>query len=379
MTLDTEALTLALEGASFAAAITGAVLAVLQRNLANHYRMLAIMFACLAIAMAPELLQMLASDISIAWDRAVNTISVTAGFLIGPASLGYVRRLTGYVKPQRDLQVPWHITPAVLACVVMMTMPSIVRYAADGQTLAMVIVLGIAIALYGQILIYSILVLRVQMQHRTRLKDLFASTEPHEVRWVIGIAALLCLFTLTNLWSLGAIAIADGTALHPLIDALFELAIVSVLILWGLRQIPGHPSHLATADAASQSVKYDKSALDTKRATRIAGKLHTAMERDELYKDASLSLWTLSHHIGVSTNYVSQTLNEHIERSFFDYVNGWRVEAAKPMILKHDMPIAAIAYEVGFNSRSSFYTAFRKNTGTTPSAYAATEPLQVQV
>jgi AraC-like DNA-binding protein len=130
-----------------------------------------------------------------------------------------------------------------------------------------------------------------------------------------------------------------------------------------------------TATLTSQNlgdhIKYEKSALDTNRAARISGKLQTAMERDQLFRDPNLSLMTLSKHIGVSTNYVSQSLNEHLGVSFFDFVNGWRVEASKPMILNAGQPITVIAYEVGFISRSSFYTAFKKNTGLTPSKFSA--------
>ena len=56
-------------------------------------------------------------------------------------------------------------------------------------------------------------------------------------------------------------------------------------------------------------------------------------------------------------------------QSFFDYVNGWRIEEAKPLIRNGEQTVLAIAYEVGFNSRSSFYAAFKKQTGVTPSAY----------
>ncbi|CAN0482038.1 unnamed protein product, partial [Hapterophycus canaliculatus] len=115
--------------------------------------------------------------------------------------------------------------------------------------------------------------------------------------------------------------------------------------------------------------RYAKSALDTPRAARIAAKLRHAMEVDTLYLDPNLSLWALSSHIGVTDNYVSQTLNEEIRLNFFDFVNGYRIEAAKRALTQTEETILAIAYDVGFNSRSSFYTAFRKVTGQTPSDF----------
>ena len=71
----------------------------------------------------------------------------------------------------------------------------------------------------------------------------------------------------------------------------------------------------------------------------------------------------------MSPNHVSQTLNETIGASVFDYVNGWRVRAAEPQIVEGRETILAIALGVGFNTRSSFYKTFRRVTGQTPGAF----------
>ncbi|WOI35276.1 helix-turn-helix transcriptional regulator [Tritonibacter scottomollicae] len=91
------------------------------------------------------------------------------------------------------------------------------------------------------------------------------------------------------------------------------------------------------------------------------------MENDHLYRNPNLSLWDLSKHIGVTSNHLSQTLNETIGSTFFDYVNRWRVEEAANRVRDSSDTILAIAYDVGFNSKSSFYSAFKKHLGVTPS------------
>lgn len=78
---------------------------------------------------------------------------------------------------------------------------------------------------------------------------------------------------------------------------------------------------------------------------------------------------TLARHIGVSPNYVSQTLNDTVGDSFFDFVNSYRILDAQDLLRDTDQTVLAIAFEVGFNSRSSFYTAFKKVTGQTPTAF----------
>ena len=93
------------------------------------------------------------------------------------------------------------------------------------------------------------------------------------------------------------------------------------------------------------------------------------MHDQRLYLEPSLSLRDLAKAVSTPPNYVSQTLNSEIGETFFDYVNGWRVRDAMPRIRGSRESILSILYEVGFNSRSSFYKAFKRETGMTPRAY----------
>ncbi|WP_370979135.1 helix-turn-helix domain-containing protein [Agaribacterium sp. ZY112] len=115
--------------------------------------------------------------------------------------------------------------------------------------------------------------------------------------------------------------------------------------------------------------KYERSALGHEHSQRLAQKIELAMSEHKLYLDNSISLQKLCQHLNSSSNYVSQTLNETIGLSFFDYINKWRIRAAKPLIAQAELSVLDVAMEVGFNARSSFYTAFKKETGLTPSQF----------
>ena len=93
------------------------------------------------------------------------------------------------------------------------------------------------------------------------------------------------------------------------------------------------------------------------------------MKSDQLFLDPALSLHKLARHVAISPSYVSQTLNETIGKSFFDYVNQMRVEYAKPLIIEGKETVLAISLRAGFNTRSSFYKAFKLETGQTPRAF----------
>lgn len=96
------------------------------------------------------------------------------------------------------------------------------------------------------------------------------------------------------------------------------------------------------------------------------------MATQKPYLKSNLSLTDLSDLLDVSTHNLSEIINTRLNKSFYDYVNECRVEEVKKMLLDDkykSYSILAIAYEAGFNSKSSFNTIFKKITGTTPSGY----------
>jgi len=67
---------------------------------------------------------------------------------------------------------------------------------------------------------------------------------------------------------------------------------------------------------------------------------------------------------------LSQIINESKNINFYDYVNSYRISEAKDLLSSNcDKTILEILYEVGFNSKSAFNTAFKKFTSVTPSKY----------
>lgn len=93
------------------------------------------------------------------------------------------------------------------------------------------------------------------------------------------------------------------------------------------------------------------------------------MERDKLFLDPDLSLPKLATKLGVSRNILSQILNEKIECNFFDYVNRYRIHESLNILKEKNYSVLDVAMSVGFNSRSAFYKAFKKEVGQTPSKY----------
>ncbi|MGD1944984.1 MAG: helix-turn-helix domain-containing protein [Croceivirga sp.] len=122
--------------------------------------------------------------------------------------------------------------------------------------------------------------------------------------------------------------------------------------------------------------KYQSNKLSTIEAKEIQAKLENVLVEKELFLDADLSLQKVSEFLKVPTIKVSQTLNEHCNINFNDYINTYRIEVAKKMIVnKSALTLESIAMDCGFNSKSTFYSAFKKNTGMTPSQFRNTSTL----
>lgn len=120
------------------------------------------------------------------------------------------------------------------------------------------------------------------------------------------------------------------------------------------------------------SRKYKKALLAPEEVDEYKGKLTEIMEQEQLYLDPELSLRSLAKKVGILPNYLSQLLNEGFAKNFAEYVNSYRVKAFQVKVIDPDLQhltLLGLAYESGFNSKTSFNTFFKKAVGMTPAAY----------
>ena len=102
------------------------------------------------------------------------------------------------------------------------------------------------------------------------------------------------------------------------------------------------------------------------------GLLKKYMEDKKPYLDPTLTIQNLAYQINLPSREVSILINHHLNKHFFDLVNEYRIKRAMEILKNPDhrkLTILEILYEVGFNSKSSFNTAFKKHTNTTPTQY----------
>lgn len=118
-------------------------------------------------------------------------------------------------------------------------------------------------------------------------------------------------------------------------------------------------------------VKYEKTGLTEDFSLELKQKLQYIMETEKPYLDPDVRLDTIADLLDVSRHHASQVINEHFSTNFFDFMNQYRIREAERLlsIEKPQQTIKNIAYSSGFNNRISFYKAFKKMVGTTPTAY----------
>ena len=120
------------------------------------------------------------------------------------------------------------------------------------------------------------------------------------------------------------------------------------------------------------TLKYSSSRLPDQEKEQAVQRLQSYMNDNKPFLKDKLSIKELAEALEMPTRQLSQLINEAFGQNFYEFVNSYRIREAERLFkegLGQKLSVTGIAYEVGFSSKSSFYTAFKKMTGLTPAAY----------
>ncbi|MEJ8560051.1 AraC family transcriptional regulator [Yoonia sp. GPGPB17] len=350
-----------------------------RKNLAN--RVLATFFFISAFAQAMSVLNY--RDDSDGFQPVMilmQLLPLVIAFLFGPLILLYTRLLTGqqrHIGGRDFLRVAWAPTTVAIICTPL-TIGAIwfgffsddgaLRPGAIGYAAGMAVILTLLVIMPFTY-IYVFMCWRLLIAHLDTLKDAFSYIQDKALSWLRWFLVLLSVQATMAAFEIYDQLTQSGLS-SPTIMDIGEFFLLFIMSLLALNHVVQSRERQEVAPQPEQEPsKYERSALTAQQAGRVAQQLDQTMARDGLYRDPFLNLSTLSARAHVKSHRVSQVLNTHIGRSFFDYVNGWRIDAAKRQLADEQLTIVAIFQEVGFNSRSTFYTAFKKETGLTPTEY----------
>ena len=226
--------------------------------------------------------------------------------------------------------------------------------------------------LMTHIVSYLFYSLRLVSRYRRYVRGQASFEEQSRLRWINWITLILLFPLMTAIFSILIMGpVRDFPA--PAIAAFGMIILLSAILLIRPEVLDGVVPELAIeAESELEPTRYVSSSLVDKQKQRYSEQLLQYMEEHKPYRSQTLTLSELAEALGINSKYLSQVINELQGLNFMDFINGYRIRAAQEMLnaprYKH-YTIMAIADEVGFRSRSAFYTAFKKLTGQTPTEF----------
>jgi AraC-like DNA-binding protein len=223
--------------------------------------------------------------------------------------------------------------------------------------------------MYAHFFVYLGLSYKSLLKYRKIIKDNYSQIDQINLDWLsvsintFGLVAFLSLIQ-------SFIALAENRTVFIIALVLLLIFIfyfVNKVILKAMRQ-----PEIFAGIAQNETGKYLGSNLTADQVIEYKKQLLALFTSEKPYLDPQVSLSDLSEKLNVSSKHLSQVINQSYNKNFFDFINSYRIQEVQKILKesKDDkITVLEAMYEAGFNSKSSFNTAFKKETGQTPTEF----------
>lgn len=231
-------------------------------------------------------------------------------------------------------------------------------------------------AFFLSVTVYSILSFIEIKRHQKLIQDLVSYTSRVITLNWLKTLSISYYVTFLVLFILGGMnMIGDFIPFDPYLIIFCAITLFSsAYSFYGIKQPVIFGEEIKLEDKEPE--KYSKSGLKEKQAEDYLAQLLDIMEKTKPYLNRDLSIQDLSSLSGIPRHYITQVLNEKHGKNFFTFINDYRV---KEVIERFNDPsnnnytILAIAFDAGFNSKTTFNSIFKAVTGMTPSEFRLTK------
>lgn len=229
-------------------------------------------------------------------------------------------------------------------------------------------------------LVVSLIIFVYSFQILSKKEQLFTKILSYDnLKWIY---TFFKLGLLTYIFWIVALAISVALNFKEFIYSYYPLRVLTtVLIYWigfqailQLRLLKERKNIRKTLQSKISIIAEKEEITDdlNSKEKNLFIKLNTFINKHQKFTESKLSLESLAKEFEISPNKLSTIINSCSSKSFNEYINEFRVELAKQLLIDSDYTnytITAIGLESGFNSKSTFYAVFKKVTETTPSQY----------
>jgi AraC-like DNA-binding protein len=228
-------------------------------------------------------------------------------------------------------------------------------------------------------LITSILIFIYTFHILSKKEQLFTKILSYDnLKWIY---TFFKLGLLTYIFWIIALAITVALDFKEFIYSYYPLRVLTtILIYWigiqaihQLRLLKERKLLRKQLTITKSKSTFNNTSLNTSEDQKLQfDKINAFIIEHKSFTEPKLQLESLAKEIEISPSKLSNIINSYAQKSFNEYINGFRVELSKQLLIDSDYDnytITAIGLESGFNSKSTFFSTFKKHTGTTPSAY----------
>ncbi|WP_120497225.1 helix-turn-helix domain-containing protein [Kiloniella sp. EL199] len=242
---------------------------------------------------------------------------------------------------------------------------------------------AVVIFIYPQLGLYLFHSFKILREYQIETKDQFSTLEKINLTWLIVILTSFSSILLFDMTMNFLIVFGDFklTLIYDIV-LLLEALMVFAIGYFSLRQ----PEILTGSSAKNHPVKnpittkYIGSPIDKQLGAELADQLDKMMIEQKTYLTNDLTLTQLADSMALGTHHMSQIINQHRHKNFYDYINEYRAQHAAGYLAKRGKTnLTRLAYESGFNNRVSFNKAFRKYTGQTPTEFLKRQEIITQI
>jgi len=228
-----------------------------------------------------------------------------------------------------------------------------------------------------QYVFYMVSVFMVLKKYRTVYLENYSNANFLIYKWLFQITVLFCvghLFVLTKL--LFSFYFNQDYIID--INIVISLSVLSITIFFVLKALyqpqlfTGININLDPVDSFLKNKTKSPPVKETELDSQNLNRLTTVMNDKKPYLDFDLTLQKLAVQTDIPEKELSILINQHLGKHFYDFVNEYRINDAKKLLKdtsQKELTVLEILYKVGFNSKSSFYTAFKKSTDQTPTQF----------